>query len=265
MGLLDLTRRVVEKKLDDAAKAHAAKAERVDVGLPFGARIGSLLNLPRTQFALLTGSLLVVPKSAQLPIVAASRVRLDGAADVALFRLYTDTGVDRCGVGASFLQVLCANDNVDDIREIAYYQFLDRTYPVTDEEQAPFRGEGFGLGESDFEMGDEQLANIPHVAGQLADLLGGSDSLRFTRDTPGGRYVKPYQAEETRMDDSIGQAGLLKQQCFMPYLRVLADNQPERLLISFDNVLSMDGKPAQAAYVDYLAGITLDRNKVKVL
>ncbi len=82
MGLIDLTRRVVEKKLDDAAKAHAPKAERVDVGLPFGARIGSLFEVPRTQIALLTGSLLTLPKSAQMPIVAASRVRLDGADDI---------------------------------------------------------------------------------------------------------------------------------------------------------------------------------------
>lgn len=264
MGLIDLTRRVVEKKLDDTAKAHAPKAERVDVGLPFGARIGSLLEVPRTQIALLTGSLLTLPKSAQMPIVAASRVRLDGADDIALFRLYTDTGLDRSGAGASYLQVLCAQGNVDEIRDLAYYQFLDRTFPVTDEEQAPFRGEGFGLGQTDFEMGDEQLANIPQVAPQLAALLGGADSLRFVRDTPGGDYVKPFQAEETRMDDPIGEEGMQKRQSFMPYVRALADDKQERLLISFDNVLSMDGKPTRAAYVDYLVGLALDRSKVKV-
>ena len=265
MGLFNLASRVLDKKLDDAARAHAPKLDRVDTGLPFNAQIGALLEVPRTDFAVLSGSLLAVPKSAQLPIVAVSRVHLDVDDDLALFRLYTDAGADRTGAGQSFLQVLCHASNVDDIRDLAYYQFLCRQYPVSDEEQAPFRGEGFGLGEVNYDMAEEQLATIPQAAGNISALLAGAESLSFTRDAPGGDYVAPYTGRENRLDDAVGEKGLTKQLSFMPYVRDLDGGRQERLLISFDYIRSMDGKSAPAAYVDFLAGLALDRNKVKVL
>lgn len=266
MGLFELSRRVIDKKLDDAAKAHAPKLERVDTGLPFNAQIGALLEVPRAEFALLDGSLLTTPKEAQMPIVAVSRIHLDVDDDLALYRLYTNSGVDRTGAGQSFLQVLCAAGDIENIRDIAYYQFLCRQYPVTDEEQAPFRGEGFGLGEVNYLMGDDQLATIPHVAGNIPALLvGGEDVLHFSRDAAGGAYVAPYTARENRLDDAVGERGLAKQLSFMPYVRDLANSKQERLLISFEYVKSMDGKSAPAVYVDFMAGLALDRQKIKVL
>lgn len=270
MGLFELSRRVAAKKWDDAAKAHADKLERVDSGLPFSAQIGALLEVPRADFALLDGSLLQVPKLAQMPIVAVSRMHLDADDDLALFRLYTDCGTDRGGVGQSYLQVVCRAGAVDDIRDLAYYQFLCRNFPVTEEEQEPFLGKGFGLGQTTYEMADDQLSGIPHVAGNFNDLLAGKDALYFTRDTPaGGDYVAPYRAQENRLDDAEGEKGLTKEVSFMPYVRDLAGGGPngrqERLLISFEYVETMDGKPAPAVHVDYMAGLALDRLKVKVL
>ena len=265
MGLFNLSRRVLGKTLDNAANKYATAPDRVDVGLPFNAQIGALLELQRAEFALLNGSLLTVPTSSQLPIVSVSRLRMEGDEDLQIYRLYTDTGPERDGIGASFLQVLCGKEGVDAIYDLAYYQFLCRQYPTTDDEQAPYRGEGFGLGESDYFMAEDQLGTIPQAASRIATLLGGTDALHFTRDTPGGNYVKPFTARENRLDDPIGEKGTSKRVSFMPYVRALKDGGQERLLISFEFVETMDGHAAPAAYVDFMAGIALDRHKVKVL
>lgn len=264
MGLFNLSRRVFGKALDNSKNSHVPTPERVDVGLPFNAQIGALLELQRAEFALLNGSLLTVPTSSQLPIVAVSRLRMEGDEDLRIYRLYTNTGPERDGIGASFLQILCGKDSVDTIHDLAYYQFLCRQYPTTDDGQAPYRGQGFGLGESDYYMAADQLGTIPQAATQIAALLGDADALHFTRDTPGGNYVKPFIARESRLDDPIGEKGTSKQLSFMPYLRPLNDGRQERLQISFEYVETMDGQAAPAAYVDFMAGITLDRHKVKV-
>ena len=265
MSLWNLTGRVLDKKFDDAARAHAPKLDRVDTGLPFNAQIGALLELPRTDFAVLDGSLLDVPVSAQLSIVAVSRLHLDADDDLAVFRLYTHTGDDRGGDGASFLQVVCRAGHVEDIQDLAFYQHLCREFPVTDEEQAPFRGEGFGLGEQDYFMEADVLAKMPRVANRTQEVLGGQEAIQFVRDTPGADYLKPFEAGENRLDDAVGDKGMHKRLSFMPYARSLAGGQTERLLISFDYVKTVDGSSNRAAYVDYWAGLPLDRNKVKVL
>ncbi|MBK3780302.1 YjfK family protein [Paraburkholderia aspalathi] len=266
MSLFNLAGRIIDKKFDDAARAHAPKLDRVDTGLPYNAQLGALLEVPRAEFALLDGSLLSVPASAQLPIVAVSRIHLDADDDLALFRFYTATGQDRSGVGASFLQVVCRAGHVDDIQDVAYYQHLCRDFPVTDEEQAPYRGEGFGLGELTYEMADDKLRAIPQAASNLSAFIASADdALVFTRDTPGGDYVAPFDAGENRLDDAVGEKGMTKRLSFMPYVRDLAAGRQERLLISFDYVKTVDGRSATAAYVDFLAGLALDRNKVKVL
>lgn len=265
MGLFDLSRRVAAKKFDDAARAHAPQLNRVDTGLPLNAQIGALLELPRADFALLDRSLLVTPAAAQIPIVAVSRIHLDADDSLALYRLYTNVGIDRSGAGASYLQILCRDGQPGEIRDVAYYQFLCRQYPVTDEDQAPFRGEGFGMGEIDYSMAEDQLQDIPHAAHSIDALLGEDDALHFTRDSPGGSYVAPYTARENRLDDAVGEKGVTKQLSFMPYVRDLPNQKQERLLISFDYVESMDGRSAPTVYVDFMAGLSLEPNKIRVL
>jgi len=189
-------------------------------------------------------------------------VHLDADPKFTLYRLYTHCGVDRQGEGQSYLQVLASGD---DIRDVAYYQFLNRQIPVTEEEQAPFRGQGYGLGDIDFWMGDEQLAEAGYSADAIAALFGGADALNFKRDTPGGNYVAPFTGSETRLDDAIGDLGLKKSLSFAPYARQLAGGAEERLLISFEVVETMDGQPTQQLHVDFMVGLALDRQKIKIL
>lgn len=265
MGLFELGRRVVDKRLDDAAaKAVAKDLTRVDTGLPFNAQIGGLIEVPRASFALLDGTLVKVPATAQMPIVAAGRVRVDGADDLVLHRLYTSCGYNRNGEGQSFLQVLRQGE---EILDIGYFSFLCRQVPMTEAEQEPFLGKGFGLGDIDYFMREDQLTASGFSDEQIDALLpGDTDALNFVRDAPtGDAYIEPYTARETRLDDSVGEKGLQKQLHFMPYTRALSDGQQERLLVSFEVVESMDGKRAPQVYVDFLVGISLDRQKIKVL
>ncbi|KVD41964.1 hypothetical protein WI84_04645 [Burkholderia ubonensis] len=244
MGILELARRIGEKRLDDFARARADRPDRVDTGLPLGARIGGMIELVLADFALLEGTLLVVPPAAQMPIVAVSRLHIDADADLSIFRMYTDTGTDRNGQGA-FLQVMTARNDFQDVREIAYYQFLYREYPVTSDEQDAFLGNGYGLGQDHYDMDRDELAQIAHLAGNPARvdaLLGGNDAIGFERDAPGGDYIRPWTGRERRLDDSVGEKGVEKTHSFMQYVRRLPagpaqESGPiERLWIDFEHV-----------------------------
>ncbi|GBG14287.1 uncharacterized protein NMK_1853 [Novimethylophilus kurashikiensis] len=263
MSIFELGRRILDKKLDAHAQA-AVKAEREDKGLPLGARIGSLLELPVADFALLNKSLMRVPAKQQ-QVVALSRLHLDEAEDIGLYRLYTDCGSDRAGDGASFLQVLTSGSEV---QEATYYQFLFRSIPVTEEEQAPYLGEGFGLGEQLYSMADDQLELIGLDSSQIENLLGDAEALDFVRDTPGGDYVPPILATENRIDDQFGDKGLSQTIRFMQYMRVLPEDglgsKEERLLISFSVVDSLDGQKAPMVHIDFMIGIPLSLSKIKV-
>ncbi|WP_346778468.1 DUF2491 family protein [Burkholderia sp. Ac-20392] len=272
MGILELVRRIGEKRLDDLARARTAQPDRVDTGLPLGACIGGMIKLVLADFALLDGTLLVVPPDAQMPIVAVSRLHIDADADLSIFRMYTNTGPDRNGQGA-FLQVMTGRDDPQDLREIAYYQFLYREYPVTAEEQDAFLGNGYGLGQDHYDMDRDELDQIAHLArspARVDALLGGSDAIGFERDAPGGDYIRPWRARERRLDDSVGEKGVEKTHSFMQYVRRLPagpaqDSGPiERLWIDFEHVETMDGRPAPAVWVDYFAGLALDPLHVKI-
>lgn len=269
MSLFELGRRIFNKKLDQhAAAAATGKVARADNDLPLGARIGSLIEVPRASFALLNNSLVQVPATAQLQVSAISRMRLDADADLGLYRLYTGCGANRMGDGESFLQVLTSADGIQDL---AYYQFLFRQIPVTEDDQAPFLGKGFGLGETDYFMGTDQLRELGLTEAQIATLLGEEEALHFVRDTPGGDYVPPFTARENRIDDPYGETGLTQKVWFMQYARQLPDaglcmsGGQERLLISFEVVDSFDGQSKPRVHVDFMIGLSLDSHKVKVL
>jgi hypothetical protein len=272
MGLFELARRVGEKRLDDLARTHARQPDRVDTGLPLGACIGGMIELVLADFALLEGSLLRVPKTAQMPIVAVSRLHIDADEDLSIFRMYTDIGADRDGQG-SFLQVMTGKDRPQDIRDIAYYQFLYREYPVSAEEQDAFLGNGYGLGQDHYGMDRDELTQIPHVfagAGRIDALLAGEDALGYERDAPGGSYIRPWTGRERRLDDGVGEKGVEKTHSFMQYVRRLPagptqqSGAVERLWIDFEKVESMDGRSAPAVWVDYLAGLSIDPQHLKV-
>lgn len=261
MNIFEFGKRIFGKKLDQRAAAAGRAMPRADEGLPLGAMVGGILEIPRASFALLTGSLVRVPDSAQLPIEAVSRVRLEADSDLMMHRYYTGVG-DLQGRGLSFLQVI---GNSDGIVDVGYYQIGCRQIPQTAEDQAAFMGRGFGLGEVDYLMAEDQLREMNLPMEQIIELLAGQDALNFKRDLDGEDYVAPLVGRETRIDDAFGQTGLTKKVRFMPYSRTLPDGNVERLLVSFDAVDSVNGVAKTRVYVNFLVGLGLDLQKVRVI
>lgn len=259
MSIVEMSRRLLTKGL---AKTQASQATRQDIGLPYGAQIGSLLEIPRASFALLEGSLLTVPAAAQMAIQSVSRVRLAADPSLNLFRLYTSRGDSRTDASQCFLQVLMADGQPV---EATYYQQLFRTIPTNQEEQAAYLGNGFGLGESFYTLGADELALAGLTGNAIEALLAGETSLEFVRDTPGAdAYVAPYVAMESRLDEATGDQGMRQRLHFMPYRRELQGGR-ENLLISFEVVETVNGVKAPAVHVDHLVGLTLEPQKIKVL
>lgn len=262
MSVFELGKRILGKRIEQA-QSPKNNLPRQDVGLPYGAQIGSLMEVPRASFAILDGTLLKVPASAQMQVQAVGRVRLDSDPSLELYRLYTDAGDRRTDAGQSFLQVIVQDGKPV---EATYYQQLFRLTPTTAEEQEPYQGHGYGLGELCYNLGADQLELAGLTEAQIAEVLGEAETLDYGRDTPGSEeYVAPYTAVENRLDDPTGSKGMHQTMHFMPYVRQLPDGNRENLLISFEVVESVDGSRAPAVHVDFLVGLTLEPMKLKVI
>ena len=262
MSVFELGKRILGKRVA-AAQASANALPRIDVGLPYGAQIGSLMEVPRASFAILDRTLLKVPGSAQMQVQAVGRVRLDADPSLEMFRLYSDAGSRRDDAGQTFLQVLVQDGKPV---EATYYQQLFRLVPTTAEEQDAYQGHGYGLGQLFYNLGTDQLAMAGLTEAQIEVLLGGEETLEFERDTPvNDDYVRPYTAIENRLDDPTGEKGMRQKLHFMPYVRLLPDGTRENLLISFEVVESVDGVRAPNVHVDFLVGLTLEPMKLKVI
>lgn len=262
MSVFELGKRILGKRVA-AARAAADALPRIDVGLPYGAQIGSLMEVPRASFAILDRTLLKVPDSAQMQVQAVGRVRLDADPSLEMYRLYTDAGSRRDDAGQTFLQILVQDGKP---LEATYYQQLFRLVPTSAEEQEAYQGCGHGLGQLFYNLGPDQLAMAGLTEEQVEALLGGEETLDFERDTPVDHdYVRPYTAVENRLDDPTGEKGMRQKMHFMPYVRLLPDGTRENLLISFEVVESVDGTRAPNVHVDFLVGLTLEPMKLKVI
>jgi hypothetical protein len=262
MSVFELGKRIFGKRVA-AAQAAANALPRQDLGLPYGAQIGSLMEVPRATFAILDNTLLKVPASAQMQVQSVGRVRLDADPALEMYRLYTDAGSRRNDEGQSFLQVLVQDGKP---AEATYYQQLVRIVPTSADEQAAYQGHGYGLGQLFYNLGADQLALAGLDDAQIDALLAGAETLDFERDTPvDDDYIRPYTAIENRLDDPTGVKGMRQKMHFMPYVRELPDGTRENLLISFEVVESVDGTRAPAVHVDFLVGLTLEPMKLKVI
>lgn len=254
MGLVALAKQVFKKKVI------GAEAEQK---LPMNASIGGILDVSRSEIAVLQHTLLKVPSASQQIIVGIGHLVMSGDDPMGLYRLYTNLGPDRKGEGASFVQLFGDESSV---AEITLFQHLLRQVPTTEEDQLAFMGHGYGLGERQYDLSRESLMSAGFDAATCSELLAGHESLSFSRDTPGDEdYVSPYYAEEVRIDDSFGEKGMHTSMWFMPYARQLAGGQVEQLLIAFNVVDSQDGHPASRVFVDFFVGATMPSSKVKVI
>ena len=244
----------------DAAK----KESHADDGLPFGARIGSLLSIQMSPFirATANGSLIDTPAASESLIKAISRVKLGLSGN--LYRYYLATG-DSESEKEKFLQVY-QNEN-GEVAEILYCTRLTRIIPETDEDQKAFTGEdGYGLGEKSYSLWKEQLAGLGYDASMLAAVFGDAASIDYRRDagSQSDDFVAPFTGTKTRVDDAAGEHGLAQQIYFMPYVRDIGDGQ-EYLLISTEIVESQDGDASKRGiHFDLMIGLPIEKERVVI-
>ena len=245
---------VVTKKLNGSSSSN-----REDENLPFGVRVGSLITLNAGPFLRADGSLVAQP-AALSTVVAISRVRmrLDGA----LYRLYLSKG-DNVADKEAYIQVYVDAQGAP--QEMHYFERILRMFPDTPEAVAAFTGKSEdGLGQLDFSLWRGQLADLGYSESVLADAFGSNEELVYTRLAQSDRpYVAPFEATENRIDDSLGKQGLRQKVLFMPYGRELGTTS-EQLVIATEIVHDQNGVSVDDVHVDFMIGLPLSPNDIRI-
>lgn len=243
-------------------EAELPDAPMQDTKLPYGAKFGSLLSLPLASYVSLSNSLIKLPDQAQLTVDSISRLEVEGLTNAKIYRFYTNKGSALEDKDQSFLQLLLVNDEV---AQATYYKQLLRLIPATAEEQEPYLGRGYGLGDIYYHLGRDLLLDSYLSPALFEKVLKGKETLEYFRDAPTDvEYIAPYRATEFRLDDARGYTGMDQEIRFMPYWREV-DGGKEMLTINFEKVRTINGIPQQALHVDFHLGLQLDHSLITIL
>jgi hypothetical protein len=243
----------------------AANPVREDDDLPLSGRVGGMLTLQMTPFirASTGGSLLTIPALPTALIKAISRVKLN--LDGKLYRYYLETG-DSDGGQEVFLQIY--EDSAGQVAELLYCTRLIRMIPETEDDQNAFTGSlGAGLGDKNFTVWKEQLANSGFSEAVLNNIFGAETSFEYMRDTSRSTdgFVAPFKGSESRVDYPNGEHGLKQELYYMPYVRKTSGGMDEYLLIATEIIEDQDGDASKRAiHVDFMIGIPLEKERVTV-
>jgi len=240
--------------------------EHADDNLPLGARIGGLITLQQTPFirANTNGGLMPIPEQLSNQICAISRVRFN--ADGQLLRYYLARGDDE---DEAEIYVQLYQDQHGTISELMHCTRLTRFIPQTTELQAAYMGTNdAGLGEPSYTIYKQQLSELDYSTDELAVIFGEADQLTYQRDagSESDQFIAPFNGTETRIDDSNGERGLQQQLYYMPYVRILNDQQTkEYLFISTEIIQSQNGDPSKRAiYVNFMIALALDLERISI-
>jgi hypothetical protein len=238
--------------------------QRVDEGLPLGARIGSVLTIQQSPFIRATGagSLIAAPEAADNRILAVSQIKLNMSGG--LYRYYLDTGdID---AKEKFLQVF--RNAQGEVAEIMFCTQLARVIPETADDQDAYTGKaGYGLGDRTYSLWRDQLGDIGLDEADLNLVFGNRDSIDYWRDAGNAdaEFIAPFTGTETRIDDAAGTQGLKQEMYFMPYVRELPGGGQEYLLITTEIINSVNGDSSKRGiHVDFVIGLPLEAQRVVV-
>lgn len=218
--------------------------------LPLGAKIGGRIVLQKTPFirAISNGSFIEMPTDAQNSIKAISCVNLNISGSV--YRYYLALADN----SAKEIYVQVYVNQFGEIGDIIYCSQLVRIVPETEEEQQLFTGAaGNGLGDINYCLWREQLAELGYGAADLRAAFGDADTIEYWRDAgdPEQEFIEPYKGSETRVDGGQWISETKEQIYYMPYWRQLKEAVaagPEYLFITTDVTKSQ-------AHVDLMVGI----------
>lgn len=236
---------------------------RADDGLPYGARIGSLVQWQVTPFirAELNGSLIKAPSESSGIICSISRMNID--IDGKLYRFYLQTGDS--DDNEVFIQVYVDSEGAP--IEALYCHTLTRIIPETIEEQIAYTGtEGYGLGEQTYGLSKGNLYDLGFSQSMIEGLVMGDGELLYTRlvDSGNAAFMTPLEGIEQRIDDAKGLNGIKQKVHFMPYYRNVGDID-EYLLISTEILESKDGDTSERSiHVDFMLGLPLELDRLIV-
>lgn len=244
-----------------------------DLGLPLGARIGGLVQLQKTPFirAISSGSFIEMPTDAQNIIKAISRVNLSISGSVYRYYLSFDNGLSRGDGGSKeiFLQVYVNSQG--EVGDIIYCSQLTRIIPETEDDQNLFMGlSGAGLGDKNYCLWREQLAELGYGEADLHAAFGSAEAIEYWRDAgdPDQDYIQPFVGSETRLDDAQGVTGLKQEIYYMPYRRELKEDLAgnlEYLFITTEIVQSQNGDSGRREiHVDFMIGIPLELERIVI-
>jgi len=244
-----------------------------DLHLPLGARIGGLIQLQKTPFirAISNGSFIEMPTDAQSIIKAISRVNLNISGNVYRYYLALNDGLALGDGGAKeiFLQVYVNQQG--EIGDIIYCSQLTRIIPETEEDQQLFMGlSGHGLGDVNYCLWREQLAELGYGTADLRAAFGDEEAIEYWRDAgdPEQEFVQPFKGSETRLDDAQGIHGLKQEIYYMPYRRQLKDDVTESLeylFITTEIVQSQNGDSSKREiHVDFMVGIPVELERIVI-
>lgn len=250
--------------LDYFRDTETGAAQNEDIGLPLGARIGSLVNLQMSPLlrASANGSLAALPDAEDTRILAISQFKLSMAGR--LYRYYLATGDS--DEREKFLQLYVDEQGV--VREILYCTQLARVIPTTAEDQDAYTGAaGCGLGDLNFTLWRVQLEDSGYQGAELASAFDDAEALDYERDA-GDRdagFVPPFTGTETRIDEASGMQGLKQQLYFMPYARRLGDGSKEYLLVTTEILQSVNGDARKRGiHVDFVVGIPVEQERLVI-
>lgn len=241
---------------------YTADPERVDLGLPMNARIGSLMKFQLAPFlrASTAGGLGGLPERTDGLICSIGRVDLP--LDGKVHRFYTARGDDPKSP-ETFLQVY--TDHEGQIAETLHCTRIASIVPESKEDLDCFTGEGgAGLGQTTFSLYRSQLAEQGVNERVLNGAFpAGQEAIEYTRDAGGAAdYVAPFNGAETRVDDARGETGLKRTVWYMPYVRSLANGDRECLLVTTEVQQERDGRDRREIHVNFCIGVPLEIERV---
>ena len=249
------------EKAIPASAASASKAPREDDGLPFGLRVGSLVD---TSTLVMPRPDSLVPAKPLSPVEVVAVSVVDFQMSGTLHRFYFETG-DTPENPETYLQVY--SDAQGRVQEVWYFERLLRMFPGSEQELGLFLGEtpGEGLGAREFSLWRNQLAELGYADARLDRVFGQEEGRAYLRaDGRDDDYVSPMQGEEERIDDGQGTQGLNQRIVCMPYNCELAVGR-EQLWIQTEVVRSQNNSVVQAARVDLMIGVDVAIEDVKTL
>ncbi len=237
-----------------AKRLLSKKDNSQDAGLPFGAKIGGVVNFQMTPFikAESYGSLVNAPRDGHCTIDAISTLKF--GLNSKIYRYYLSKG-DSEDEPEVFIQVYCNKDN--EVVEALYCSQLTRFYPTSSDDQDLWMGRnGEGLGDIEFNLDSSQLAEL--------GILSSDKNFYRAIDDHTNSFIKPLHGKEIRIDDKNGIDGLEQEVYYMPYHRVLGLDINEHLLISTEIISSKNGEDTCEIHVDLMIGIPLEISRLTI-